>query len=174
MHFSPEYEHLTEDELLHLAEERRTLTDEAAMRLDAELRRRGLDHEQVQSYACESEKIAREKKTDVRPRLLHGIGTKFYGRANHTHDPRRRVQEYDTTLWFVLLFFPVIPLGTYRIKQLFRAAWNPFASDSVRVLERKALNWEQILVTWIKAVGIVIVLRFAVPLILRVVYERTR
>jgi hypothetical protein len=41
---------------------------------------------------------------------IYGFGTSMYGRANKNTDGT-----YTTTRWLTLLFFPIWPLGTYRI-----------------------------------------------------------
>ncbi len=57
------------------------------------------------------------------PTTYNGIGTHYYGRKNLSVRPgmcrhcRRNVNlsSYDTRLWFVIVFIPVIPLGRKRI-----------------------------------------------------------
>ncbi len=57
------------------------------------------------------------------PITYNGVGTHYYGRGNpqsrpgvcpHCHRSVNLVS-YDTRLWFVILFVPVIPLGRKRI-----------------------------------------------------------
>lgn len=57
------------------------------------------------------------------PQVVHGIGTWYYGRSN-CHTIRSRCEfcnsvteltSYDTTLYFVIVFVPIIPLGKKRI-----------------------------------------------------------
>src|SRR5262245_29724763 len=57
------------------------------------------------------------------PTTVNGIGTHYYGRKNITKRPGpcpfcgRGVEltSYDTRLWFVVVFIPIIPLGRKRI-----------------------------------------------------------
>jgi hypothetical protein len=64
-------------------------------------------------------------------------------------------------------WFPIFPLGSYRIRRLFRRPWNLCASDEFHVLQKfPQRNWEQILVTWVKAMLALLVLRLAVPFVL--------
>ncbi len=57
------------------------------------------------------------------PHTINGVGTHYYGRGNSQSRPgvcphcQRSVNlvSYDTRLWFVILFIPVIPLGRKRI-----------------------------------------------------------
>jgi hypothetical protein len=154
---------LTQDELPHLADERNELTDEARLTLEGKLTRRGIGLEQIQNYRAETIAIRQAKELEVRPRLHRGIGTKFYGKSNYSHDVRCRIEEFDTTLWFVVIFFPLIPIASYRIRRSFRSRWNILASDSFHVLRRLPRNWEQILATWIKAMAVLLFLRFLIP-----------
>jgi hypothetical protein len=77
------YQHLTEDELLHVADERDQLTDEARVALESELTRRNLSTSEVNAYKrqCaddnEADKLRRAKR-QVIPNL--GLGKKFLGR----------------------------------------------------------------------------------------------
>jgi tetratricopeptide (TPR) repeat protein len=57
------------------------------------------------------------------PQVVNGIGTWYYGRSN-SHTIRSRCEfcngvteltSYDTTLYFVIVFIPIIPLGKKRI-----------------------------------------------------------
>jgi tetratricopeptide (TPR) repeat protein len=57
------------------------------------------------------------------PSTVNGIGTRYHGKKNRTAraalcNSCRRVgnlESYDTRLWFVIVFIPVIPLGRKRI-----------------------------------------------------------
>jgi hypothetical protein len=80
----PEYQDLTEEELLHLAGERQQLTDEARFRLDAELSRRGISRKQIEAYESESRTLREEEQRDVGNVTTSGrIGKHFYGRSNY-------------------------------------------------------------------------------------------
>ena len=57
------------------------------------------------------------------PITYNGVGTRYHGRANlekrvaacHSCGRTVSLESYDTRLWFVVLFVPVIPLGRKRI-----------------------------------------------------------
>ncbi len=57
------------------------------------------------------------------PQTINGIGTHYYGKANLRKRPGvcdscgvlADLSSYDTRLWFVIVFIPVIPLGKKRI-----------------------------------------------------------
>src|SRR3954453_990530 len=57
------------------------------------------------------------------PTTYNGIGTHYYGKKNRSVRTAvcgachrvGNLESYDTRLWFVILFIPVIPLGRKRI-----------------------------------------------------------
>jgi tetratricopeptide (TPR) repeat protein len=57
------------------------------------------------------------------PSTLNGIGTHYYGKKNHSFRTAAcrscnrvgNLESYDTRLWFVIIFIPIIPLGRKRI-----------------------------------------------------------
>jgi len=54
------------------------------------------------------------KKIDSPPSMFtfNGIGTKLYGKRNYDAN----TQSYIATLYFTFIFFPVLPLGSYRVR----------------------------------------------------------
>jgi hypothetical protein len=157
-----QYEHLTEDELLHVANEREQLTDEARLALDSELRRRNLSTPEINSY---KQKCADDNKADelrrARRQVIHngGLGKKFLGTTNCRRDPSGLFELCESTLWFVVLWFPVYPIATYTVRRdLERWMGKVFASSEI-ALERHPRNWEMILFTWVKASVFVLALR---------------
>lgn len=167
----PEYQHLTQDELLRLAEDRAQLTDDARLALDAELSRRRISSSDVDSYRIEYTAADRAEKLRVANRLTYiahaGFGKKFLGKTNRNRDPEELFEQYDTTLWFVVLWFPVFPIATYTVRtDLERWLGMLVASDPIAI-ERHPRNWEQILLTWVKAASVLLVLRLSFLLLLR-------
>ena len=114
---------------------------------------------EIGGFEARTTSPAEEFKSFGRVRLYRGIGKKFYGRSNYTHDSQCQIEEFDTTFWFVLLFFPLIPLRSCRIRRRYRIRGNIFASRTYQVLNRLPLKWGQVLLTWIKAGVILLVLR---------------
>ena len=57
------------------------------------------------------------------PYTVNGIGTHYYGKKNHSNRTAACkscgkvgvLESYETRLWFVMVFIPVIPLGRKRI-----------------------------------------------------------
>ena len=150
----PEYQHLTDDEILHLAEEREQLTQEAQLALDGELNRRRISPSDIDSYTLERVELesAEKLKRSVSPYIAHvGLGKKFYGKTNRRRDPSGLFELYDSTLWFVALWFPVFPIATYTVRRNFEK-WLGFEFASVPIAVKRHLrNWEQIFLTRIKA-----------------------
>jgi hypothetical protein len=165
-----EYQHLTADELLHLAEEREQLTDEARLALDGELNRRGLSSSDIDSYRIQREVVEKaDKLKHAAPSYIHsvGLGKKFFGKTNRHRDTESLFEQYDTTLWFVVLWFPVFPIATYTVRSdLERWLGMLVASDPVAI-GRHPRNWEQILLTWVKAAAVLLALRLTYLLLLR-------
>lgn len=71
------------------------------------------------------------------PTTINGIGTHYYGKQNVTtrtaacHSCGRldELTSYDTRLWFVFLFIPVVPLGRKRIMDECPRCHRHFAAD---------------------------------------------
>ncbi len=163
----PEYHHLTDDELLHIAEERDQLTDEARQVLDAELNSRKLSRADLDTYRVSHE--AAEKADQLkRARTTYSYNNlvvkKFLGKTNRRRDPSGSFEEYESTLWFVVLWFPVFPIATFTVRRDI-TRWQGIEWKGFEVAkERHPRNWEQILLTWIKAVAVLWVIRLAFPL----------
>lgn len=165
-----EYQRFTIDELLHLAEEREQLTDEARLALDGELSRRKLSSSDLGSYRLECEAADKaDKLRRAAPNYIHsvGLGKKFFGKTNRHRDAERLFEQYDTTLWFAVLWFPVFPIATYTVRcDLERWMGMLIVSDPVPI-ERHPRNWEQILLIWVKAAALLLALRLSFLLLLR-------
>jgi tetratricopeptide (TPR) repeat protein len=71
------------------------------------------------------------------PITYNGIGTRYWGRSNEHSRPGtckhcgRPVDlvSYDTRLWFVVLFIPIIPLGRKRITDMCLACRRHYVAD---------------------------------------------
>lgn len=140
--FARHYQQMADDDLLRLSSERESLVPEAQNALRLELERRHLASQEVLAQFHEEEKrhIA-ETSFDVSPQLLYGFGKRLYGKANL--ETRGLDMEYDTTLFGLVCYFPLLPLGTFRMSR----SQN---SNDVRVLEKKPLLWSQVWLTWLK------------------------
>src|SRR3990172_2861104 len=71
------------------------------------------------------------------PTTVNGIGTHYYGKKNRTGRTGTcrscnrvgNLESYDTRLWFVVFFIPVIPLGRKRIIDSCPACQRHYAAD---------------------------------------------
>ena len=137
---------MADDDLLRLSSDVESLAPEAQNALRLELERRHLTSQEVLAQFREEEKkhIA-ETSFDVSNQLLYGFGKRLYGKANL--ETRGLETEYDTTLFGLVCYFPLVPLGTFRM-------CRDQSSNQVRVLEKKPLLWSQVWFTWLKAVVI--------------------
>ena len=165
-----EYQHLNADQLLHLAEEREQLTDEARLALDAELNQRKLSLSDIESYRLHRE--AAEKVDSLRRAVRSyipnvGMGKKFLGKAKRHRDGSGLFEQYDATLWFVVLWLPIFPIATYTVRRDLEKWWGGVSASDVIALERHPRNWEQILLTWVKAASVLLALRLTFLLLLR-------
>jgi hypothetical protein len=90
---------------------------------------------------------------------FNGIGTKVYGKREENPDG-----SYIVTKWFIIIFFPIIPLGSYRVikeKQKFLSAKFP----RYQMTEAK-LNVKQVLNTYLAWWSILILL-----ILLAIIYK---
>jgi hypothetical protein len=166
----PEYQQLTEDELLNIAEDRQHLTDEARLALDAELNRRRLSSSIIDSYRLQRETAnkADELKRAAPKFIFHsGLGQKFLGKSSLQRDPSGLFEKYDSTLWFVVLWFPIFPMATYTVRRNLTKWLGIVFRSQEAALERHPRNWQQILATWIKAAALLLAFRLAFLLMLR-------
>ncbi len=155
----PDYQQLTLDELLNIAQQREQLTDEARCLLDSELARRNISALEIQTFArqIQASERAEERK---RTRLIfpyRNRNKQFIGKKNFYRDVRKRIEEFDTTLWFVL-GIPLIPLSSHRIRRHSRNWWTLCPSATIHILKTKPRDWQQILFTWCKTAAVLLLL----------------
>jgi hypothetical protein len=161
------YQQLSDDEILNLARDIGNLTDEAKDALNLEISRRNLSSDDIQTYATET-RVLEGVESRRRQKLLNpnfSRNKQFFGRANFVRDDSSGIQEYDATLWFVVFWFPLIPLGAYRVRRG-GGWWRNFFIPNVEVVTKLALNWEQILRTWLIAVSVLFAAILILPHIL--------
>lgn len=82
---------------------------------------------------------------------FNAIGTTYYGKRSFESD-----ESYVTTKWFVIGFFPIIPMGSARVRQL-ETSGIPFIArtTSFEVLEELPTDWAQVMFTYVYAIFIV-------------------
>jgi|SRR6185312_11933905 hypothetical protein len=164
------YQQLSDDEILNLARDETNLTVEAKDALKSEISRRNISSGDIQTYEIETRALEDEENSR-RQKLLNPTFSRnkeFFGRANFVRDDGSGFQEYDATLWFVVFWFPLIPLGAYRVRRKGRR-WRNFLIPDITVVTKLPLNWEQILRTWLIGVsvlfGVILILPYVLPLL---------
>jgi len=164
-----EYQIKTDEEVLRLALDAADLTPEAKIVLNDELSRRGIGSpEQLTAFRQEeAQREEQEAKEAGRLSVLHpyGVGRDRFGKADRVYDPTTRVERFKTTVFIVILWFPLIPTGTFVIEKK-----RSLFSRRVTILERLPLDWEQVLHVWVVATGILLLIIIAcrlLPFLLR-------
>jgi hypothetical protein len=152
--FDPKtYEQMSDGALMRIAMDRAELTPEALSALEAQLASRGLRPADVAAFAdtyraeVAAEEARRSKGTKewrLGWGLSSGTGRRFYGKRDLVE--MRARQQYQATLWFTVLWVPLIPLGTYVVHRATVSWWQPAAD--VRALRQVPLDWKQIGETW--------------------------
>ena len=82
------------------------------------------------------------------PTTVNGVGTHYYGKSNRSvrtaacHSCHRvaNLESYDTRLWFVVIFIPIIPLGRKRIIDQCPRCRRHFAADADTYEQSKQLQ----------------------------------
>ena len=69
---------------------------------------------------------------------VNGIGTTIYGKREED----ARDNSYITTKWFIILFFPIFPLGSYRVIKN-KPEFLSLARTKYQ-MTKVALNWDQV------------------------------
>ncbi|HXM67285.1 MAG TPA: hypothetical protein VN911_11180 [Candidatus Acidoferrum sp.] len=148
--FSPDYATKTDEELLHIALDAESLTPDARSALSSELKKRQLDSpDELTKFVAERRYHQHLDDINLGNLVLvvpHGVGRRAYGRTNIETIGTR--EEYDTTVFGVVFYFPLIPLATYRFSR-------EQGSKQFVVREKKPTNWSQVLSVWLKAGSIV-------------------
>lgn len=154
------YQNLTDDEILHLAEDREHLTEDARLVLDGELQRRGLSPSDIDSYRAD--RVAAEDAEKLKRLTINALlcspsrawhETPWQG--NRRRDSSGDFEHYEATLWFVAFWFPIFPIATFTVRRDLERWWGGIAASEEIPIERHPRNWEQILGTWSKALVVV-------------------
>lgn len=73
------------------------------------------------------------------PYTLNGIGTKYYGRREAGPDG-----SYVTTEWIVLIYLPLIPIGSFRVCPTGKSTNAIVYNSQQFMVKRVPFNWPQI------------------------------
>jgi hypothetical protein len=161
-----QYSTKTDEELFRLAVSREELTEEACVALDRVMQERGLDKSERLEYVRQEEE-ERKQQLARNPgplfRVRGGlIGRDRFGKANYSLDSATRMETFDTTVFILFFWLPLIPTASYRVTRR-----KEFLSDEFSVIERLPLQWEQVLTVWIVASSIVLALIWVWRLLLQ-------
>jgi hypothetical protein len=147
-----QYRRLSDEELEQLLREFDDLLETAQSCLIAELRTRGLTDKTV-SATIEAGKKLKLPLTltdgfdrDLTKKIgrlwsFHGIGRVFYGKTHRTFNETFAFEEYDTTLWWIFFWIPLIPEGSFRIRR--KQKDRPFTPYAFVVVQRIPFLWIQ-------------------------------
>ncbi len=166
-----DYKQLTDGEILKLANEKEQLIEDARIALDLELKVRRLTMADAASFHAELKKDELEQRVGALSLLpFWGVGRLFFGMENDVADPASGSEEFDSTLWILGLLFPLIPIGTFRIRRKLqsRGLFWPWKNYSFTVLEQKKRDWWQIVYIWFMAVSCAALVITAMKLLLHV------
>jgi len=122
------YRRLSDDELEYLLEDFDNLLADAQSCLMAELRTRGQTDATIAATidASKKHKLPLSSMDGFDPDLtrkigsvtnFRGLGRIFYGKTNYIYNELFAFEEYDTTLWWIVQFIPLIPRGSFRIRR---------------------------------------------------------
>ncbi len=78
--------------------------------------------------------------------MINGVGFTYYGIKNPVYSASE--EEFDTTRWFCLLWIPIFPIGSYRIRRKRRDSIGVIArvfwSSKTIQYAKRPLDWKQI------------------------------
>ena len=151
--FQADYKQLSNAELPSLAADREDLVDDAAMPLDCELARRGLQQDDAKRFKRNLKRIDARDNVGQIGLSSRGIGKQFLGAFRYSTNPEQGLEEFDSTLWTFILFFPVIPLYTVRIRRKIcnRSIFWAFADKRFTALDLTSPDLVQVCLTYICA-----------------------
>lgn len=96
----------------------------------------------------------------------NGNGEGFYGKKLIKEDG-----SYVATKWFMILLIPILPLGTYRIWKgktshgIIADARIGISQSTEMRMERLKMDWSQVILTYLVALGIVVFLVYCLYLL---------
>ena len=152
-----EYQTKSDEELLRLALDAADLTPEASLALNNELSRRGIHTaERLVSFRVEEKDRKKEASKRTGPLfIIHpiGIGHLRFGKADRVYNPATDLEQFKTTLFVMLFWFPLVPTGTFLVEKK-----RSLFSRKMRILEKLPLDWRQVRRVWGVAIGILLLM----------------
>ena len=83
------------------------------------------------------------------PYTLNGVGTKYYGKRDVEPD-----NSFITTEWIVLVYIPIIPIGSFRVQPTGESTNTIIFSSTQYLVQRVPFNWRQIRNVYAITIGI--------------------
>ena len=171
-----QYRRLNDDELEQLLREFDDLLETAQSCLLAELRTRGHTDKPMAAIIDAGKKLKLPLTSidgfdpDLTRKIgglwtFKGIGRIFYGKANRTINETFAFEEFDTTLWWIVFWIPVIPRGSFRIRRKVDEN-HLFSSYSFVVVQRVPFLWVENIFRLVLAITYLLFLGY--PMILPV------
>lgn len=140
---APDYSNKSDDELLALASDVDSLTTEARNVLRVALKTRGLDPPiKIANFVEEQNRLSLADDVSRLGLSWRGNGRGTYGKFKREISGLH--EEYDTTVFLVLSYFPVIPTAAYRVSR-------EQQTKQLRFLSKIPLDWSQVVWTWAKS-----------------------
>jgi hypothetical protein len=159
-----EYESRSDDDLLRLTLVHDQLTEESRAALFAELDQRGIRAETgLPALRKKEEALAAycRKQPGAMFFIPHlGIGRKSFCKSHCVADPSTGTEEFDSTVFIVLFWLPLIPIGTWRMRR--KAGLFPTRCEGV---DRLPLDWHQVRIVWSVALATVAALVYGLQLL---------
>jgi hypothetical protein len=143
------YSKLSNDEILNLAVEIDSLTENGRTALLAELAARSISAVEIDEYkrylstVKPGELPGKEQKERFVARSFNGFGTSIYGKRDFLADG-----SYVTTKWVVLFWIPILPLNSMRIREVGgkgKSSGLPGWSANYTVYSKGRPNLQQVL-----------------------------
>jgi hypothetical protein len=155
--FAKEYANKSDQELLLLASGPSQLTDDANQALSAELRKRGMATEEIESFKQAENQRKQKEENDIGRLWLntrYGIGRQRFCKGNYSFDLASETEEFTTTVFILILFLPLIPVGTFRVRRNKKSL-----ARRLRGIQKLPLDWGQVMQVWLVIMfGILVVM----------------
>lgn len=166
--FAKEYQCKTDEELLRLELVSDQLTSEANDALKGELSRRQINGKDrlIAFREQEAQRQTEQVRDPGRLFTVYSFGRSRFGKARYVYNSETGMEQFTTTIFIVLFYFPLIPTGTYLAERK-----REFLSNEITFMEKLPLDWEQVLKVWVVAAGSLLALIWIFKLLPRLLYR---
>jgi hypothetical protein len=148
----------SDDELLRLALQPELLTQDASTALTSELVKRGINGAERLNIFREHEKQRKEKEAKNPGSLFlpfhYGIGRWHLGKADYKYDSKSGIEQFKTTIFILVFWFPLIPTGSYLVQKK-----RGYFGKRIVILKKLPFDWGQVFKIWgVATIGLVILI----------------